>query len=435
MPPNPDPSSTPSASSLRLLILSPTHTDKTSPSPFRPFLEAFTGSKPSDDVAVFAGYTSHPPLRIQTKYYDQEVGIWCDEVPFPEPDSEGKGKEKEKTPLSGNLEDRGDHDHDSTATPPVSTGPTTTDFDSTSPPTIGDWQSQILSAEAAEVRAVIGGIILLLPIRSSSPTLAESLLPLIQTTHTLREQIEDESSNRDTASLVVLQGTNPSATAAKLNELLESLEDACLGEGILGWDFVAWDGVVDKSDEGGRSEVIQMPNAHAHVDASVDVEEKNEFGEKTGLPRVREVLEGIDWSASPHFDGDDDGEIPFDGPDDFDFSTDDLPRPGGILRHDMSSFSGIDFELQREMLELKMSMLSPDEDDDAEHPDHETYPSGNGGGTAPTAEKEDEEAQIDNLPALMERVVAIREAGAEMAPGERERFAKREIARIMTEIG
>jgi hypothetical protein len=47
----------------------------------------------------------------------------------------------------------------------------------------------------------------------------------------------------------------------------------------------------------------------------------------------------------------------------------------------------------------------------------------------------DENVQVEQLQGLMERVVAIREAGSEMPRDERERFAKREIERIMREMG
>lgn len=78
-------------------------------------------------------------------------------------------------------------------------------------------------------------------------------------------------------------------------------------------------------------------------------------------------------------------------------------------------------------MELKFSMLSNEDDDDDA-----------AGGSRPLQGREDvedEDFQVEQLPALMEQVVAIREAGLEMSPAERERFAKREIERIMREMG
>jgi hypothetical protein len=47
---------------------------------------------------------------------------------------------------------------------------------------------------------------------------------------------------------------------------------------------------------------------------------------------------------------------------------------------------------------------------------------------------EEEDLKIDQLPGLLERVVAIRKAGADMSKTDRERFAKREVDRIMKDL-
>jgi hypothetical protein len=53
----------------------------------------------------------------------------------------------------------------------------------------------------------------------------------------------------------------------------------------------------------------------------------------------------------------------------------------------------------------------------------------------PSQDREgDEDVKIYQLPGLLERVVAIREAGAEMSKADRERFAKREVERIMKDL-
>jgi ribosomal protein S12 methylthiotransferase accessory factor YcaO len=152
--------------------------------------------------------------------------------------------------------------------------------------------------------------------------------------------------------------------------------------------------------------------------------ERNEYGEQTGVKRVLEVIQGIDWSASLDGDGDEDADGETDlgrgNDDDFTFTG---SRSTNILGS--GRFSGLDDELQREMMELKFSMLSNDADEDED----DTQLSQR------KKEAGDEDLQVNQLPALMEQVVAIREAGLEMSPSERERFAKREIERIMRELG
>ncbi|KIW64539.1 hypothetical protein PV04_09465 [Phialophora macrospora] len=485
------PASQVKASSLRILILSPSASPglsgSTSASPsiptaplFPAFLEAITGSKPSADVTTFAGYTSHPPLRLTTKYYARDVGIWCDELPAPTPPStraspaQVSSSAGEKDPSNrhepnAKREDRSRSQSQGTdELEPNTNTDTDTDTDtdigihtqSRNPepePTLQDWTLQILSPEAREVRAVIAGIVLLLPTTTARASASappsqnlEAFIQFIQTAHALREAIEDDLPSRDIASLVVLQPTSLSPTAAAAagrrggDHLLEQLEDRCLSEGYLGWDFVAWDslhmtpssasggvGLVSGSGSGSRSGSAsdQGHRAKGQGEEEQEETERNEFGEKTGLPRVLEVLEAVDWSAELDFDGRDEAEGEA-----FDFDADDGSPNIRPALDGSASFSGLDFELQREMMELKMSMLGwgsdEDDEDDVEAGSRERNHPGDD-----DDHDDDEESQIERFPGLVERVVAIREAGQEMGKDERERFAKREIARIMREMG
>ncbi|KAJ9497505.1 hypothetical protein H2202_006929 [Exophiala xenobiotica] len=405
-------------SALRLLILAPSSDHPTSVPPFSNLLRAITGSKPSDEVTSFCGYTSHPPLSLRTKYYNADVSIWCDELPLPAIGVSSAGHDKSTTPTtkeSAEAEAEADNDNDN---------------DNASCSTLEEWQSQMLSPTASEVRAVIGGIILILPISSSSSSQSAEVLSqsshmsLVEAVHSLREAAEDESYGRDIASIVVLQSTSSASgvTHAKLFQITEQLEESCLSDkGILGWDFVAWDG------------------GEPSTAAESAIDERNEYGEKTGIQRVIEVLEGVDWSAAPSWGGDDDEAFDLDHELEVDVDVDDDAAddgglgfsPTNILRNN-ARLSGLDHELQREMMELKMSL-----GDDAQ---------GEGEGEGAEAEtsdqqvstdvrEEDEDAQVEQLQGLMERVVAIREAGSEMPRTEREKFAKREIGRIIREMG
>ncbi|ETI21618.1 hypothetical protein G647_07965 [Cladophialophora carrionii CBS 160.54] len=484
------PSTTPSPqvkpSSLRLLILSPSTGPSFSPSTsasesasapgsaphsiptlplFPAFLEAITGSRPSADVTTFSGYTSHPPLRLTTKYYARDVGIWCDELPLPTARSRGAppaqislppsdSNQLESDPRSKDGSQRQFSQGDNTSKG-SGTGTDTNTESITPEPTLQDWTLQILSPAAREVRAVIAGIVLLLPISSTSTSAPvtsatrasgsasheldqdhdrDPFIKLIQTAHTLREAIEDDSPGRDIASLVVLQQASapPSSssfcsssatrrTTPERDGLLEQLEERCLSMGYLGWEFVAWDG-----------REVQ----HNEADQGQDQEqaERNVYGEKTGLPRVLEVLQSVDWSAEPdHSDDLDDFDFD-DEEDDDDDDNKTLPniRAKASVTNSMSGFGGLDFELQREMMELKMSMLGGDDEGEEEDDDD------NDSGDDPRGKNhgdDGEETQIERLPGLVERVIAIRDAGQEMGKDERERFAKREIARIMSEMG
>ncbi|EHY53213.1 hypothetical protein HRR83_005941 [Exophiala dermatitidis] len=418
-------------SSLRLLILAPTSEPASIP-PLPGLLEALTGSKPSDHVPSFTGYTSHPPLELRTKYYNSDVNIWCDEVPTRTISQE---RDPENQSTAGSQASTGEGEV--TPKAPVPDQDDRHDTDTPAPSSLDEWKQQMLSAEAAEVRAVIGGIVLVLPVSppmtSSSatgrPTLPPAYYSLIEAVHGLRETIEEETYGRDIASVVVLQSTSPSVSQDKLAGVAAGVEDECLSErGILGWDFVAWNGVSTvhstTADDGSPKNV------------------RNEYGEKVGIERVIEVLEGVDWTVVP--DHPDDGE---ENGKDFDFddfgrtvADNDPSASNSGLRSILGSgrFSGLEYELEREMMELKMSMLDdhdhgqePDGDADA---DSETRPTTTDADAPRVEVDQDEEFQVEQLQAMMERVVAIREAGSELSKTERERFARREIAKLMRDM-
>jgi hypothetical protein len=454
-------------SSLRLLILSPrsptSNTSQTTPPSFRPFLEALTGSKPADEITTFAGYTSHPPLRLRTKYYERDVSIWCDEIPGPSLSVQSDTQDAEQgsviNDLGRNRQSKDERDDDVGTTVPT----TAETGQGVSPgPSLSEWKSQMTSSdsEAAEVRSVIAGIILLLSLPSIPPSSDPTLLPpsfhsLLETVHALREAIEDESPGRDVASLVIFQANSASVTKTTGNNLAEQAEELALAEGWFGWDFVALEAQKVKKDAADLDGQIRETLVEEHDGPDDEDDSRNEFNEKKGLARVIEVLEAVDWSASPDYGGQDDGEdgkgLNYEYLDtDVDLDAAMLANTRGFLGGDDDDLSnpGFDmaYQLQREMMELKMSMLDPESDDEAaqEGADEQTPEKDNQEqdhqdkvkpGPTEKREKADRESQIVEFPALVERVVAIREAGAEMSKAERERFARREVARIMREMG
>lgn len=355
-------SSEPSLSRLRLLILSPALGGTDIPSPFPPVLTQLTSIPPSEDLETFAGYTSHAPLQLRTKYYSKDVSIWCDELP----------SEPAKSSSEVAAADRIEHE-----------------ISSPEGGNLGEWKEQMLSAAAGEVRAVIGGIIIILHVDTNKVS-TTGLMKYIEAAHAFREAIEDESPGRDIASIVILQPQSiPKASNdaspkmfKDLAETAEKVSNNCLENDMFGWDVVAWTG---------RAESLQVDSA--------TTDERNEFGEKVGMPRVLEVLQGIDWSAGPAED--DDAAAGVD-------SDDNADVVGGRSR------AGLDDELQQEMLGLKLSMLED---------------------TAQTEEEDSgEDLSMEQMNSLKSRVLAIRDTVAGMPPAQKEAFAKREIDRIMKEL-
>lgn len=359
-------------SALRLLILSPTTALGTGPSPFPSVLKSLTGEAPSDDLSTFAGYTSHPPIALKTKYYSKKVSLWCDELP-PTSTSDTSGRNvSTNTEVSLSRQESDDEGSDEALT-------------------LQQWQDTMLSPAASEVRAVIGGIVLILPVKTphgSSDARLEAFMPYLQAAHALREAIEDESAGRDVASIIILQegrrtsGQPTPKTKDGLGILVEALESKAIENDMFGWDVACCDSQTVPSDS-----------------STADTEERNEFGEKLGMARVIEVLEGIDWAALPSANDEEEA----DG--DNESSADIL---GG------ARFTALDHELQQEMLGLKLSMhdagsLSPDE-------------------------LEGEDMSAEQMDSLKSHVLAIRDTVAGMPQSQKEAFAKREIDRIMRDL-
>lgn len=137
------------ANPRRLLILTPTsHSLSTIP----PLLHSLTGvpihdppqhetspgTAPSQSAHApssttsFAGYTTHSPLRLQTKYYTAEVPVWVDEIPLPEEAASQSTQDK-------TLEQEKEND--------------------TAHPGASQWRTEFLSAEADIVREAVGAFV------------------------------------------------------------------------------------------------------------------------------------------------------------------------------------------------------------------------------------------------------------------------------------
>lgn len=413
-------------SSLRLLIISPPPCLPYSPSPFPSLLHALTGTLPTQDQVSsgFAGYTEHPPLQIRTKYYEANVGIWCDEVPL---SLSSTGATEPGKPGSISLSDRageilapGDPPTDieahrrnlpssDTRRAGVTPEAPLTDKEPQveAPPSLSTWRATMLSEPAREVREAVGGIVLALPLpislapidstSSSKQGHAAHYLELIEAVDEIRQMIEDENSGRDVPAVVLVSVTGKGVGEGDLDATTEKLEAVMREErGVLGWEFVGWDGkVAGKDGVTGRSDA-----------------QRNAFGERMGMERVKELLEAMDWSApGGGLDGQDidAGFLSSDG-------------EGGPFGVDGIKLQGQ--ELEREMMGLKLAMRDQGlgEEDAKEHD------------ASSQDMEEDEDLKIEQLPGLLERVVAIREAGADMNKADREKFAKREVERIMKDL-
>lgn len=233
----------------RLLVLTPApHSQDTIP----PFLQTLTGSPvnnvPGDHdgdgskgpaTSSFAGYTTHTPLRIETKYYNADVPIWVDELPLSSPDKPDDSDEGGKK---------------------------------------SQWSTEFLSDEARVVRDAIGAVVVCvqnpaprnsdaLPKTSAESVESEEVLQrpdvralkaTLATIGEVKSRIDEERGGLgEVPGLLVLMGSKTEKKTKKKEEEVPEVgeetdadapplsaawwEDQLYDEGILGFEVVEWD--------------------------------------------------------------------------------------------------------------------------------------------------------------------------------------------------
>ncbi|KKY18905.1 putative small nuclear ribonucleoprotein sm d3 [Phaeomoniella chlamydospora] len=355
--------------------------------------------------------------HIRTQYYNADVGIWVDEIPYSIQKASAPASDAKNIDLA---DDRPSESEDV--------------------PSLSSYKSLLLSSEAKEVRDVIGGIILTLP----APTWTSNsggddttkfeeecrfavreYVDFITAVTEIRDEIEGERGNDVAGVIALTPSMDQTNNRGKISqEILDTLvtiwEEAMLEQGIFGWDIVAWQ------------------TYPGHEARSQDA--TNEYGEKLGIPRIIEVLEAIDWlSGSSGLSGSA-----------VDVQSDDGSEDDGPLR--FSNGPEDDMEIRREMMGLSMAIRYPEHDQSDEEFGPDMQPEGStlqglisGSVKAqddtfprtfdlPGFDIGDEDLKIESLPGLMDRVLAIREQAAGMSKQEREKYARREIERLMGEL-
>ncbi|CEI41964.1 hypothetical protein FVEN_g11760 [Fusarium venenatum] len=288
-----------------------------------------TGKAPeSPDPALGLAGTTHP-LSLKTPYYSTTVPIWLDLIGSP-----------------------------------------------------SDWSESFLTEEAAEVLAVLGGVMVVF-----------------------------------TAGPVSASKDHPA------KDLVEHVGKV-LKKGLGGWE---WDGVGlaigiggDGHDEEWDEICAEAGLEFVSVGGKGDTG-RNEFGEKTGVARVKEALEANDWSQL---------EAPLSGSEFGDFETSSAkgdkeeeldPQKMGF------GFDKTDFEgLRRAIWEASQDVEEPKDADTTDK----------GASEAPAAgglEDLDEE-EIAKIEKMMRKLQAVREAGEGMGEEQRKRMAARAVEEVMRDL-
>ncbi|KAL4935477.1 alpha and gamma adaptin binding protein p34-domain-containing protein [Aspergillus oleicola] len=436
----------------RLLILSPsTHAQSLIPS----LLKQLTGHGPSEtqlQTQSFAGYTTHPPLRIETRYYNAEVPVWVDEIPFT------AGKPGVKAGSETGTQ-KGDGSTEAQSGNPTSTDEPDKEGTKEDPAT--QWSREFSSGEAQVVRDAIGAVMICIrnPQPTSTPTPpgtqsiddedtdeVRTIKSFVKAVGTVRGLIEEERGEIGSVpGLLILGGDGKKKEERKKtkkggsdeDDLDLGLDDTDVGAdgldapfsigwwedqlcemGLIGFEVVEWDGSSDGSGKEERNEYggafclllyqtlrYQSMRTHGLLTRII--------AELQGLSRVKELLETSEWAGA----SDDDEAL--DGlPDDDD---EELERELLGMDTSPSGFNREVDELQREMVGLRFAIER-----------------GGGSGTgdfSSTDEAEgDEELRVDAVEALLTRMRAIKDMSDELPEKDRKRFAAKAVRDIMKEI-
>ncbi|KHN94914.1 Alpha/gamma-adaptin-binding protein p34 [Metarhizium album ARSEF 1941] len=287
-------------------------------------IKDLTGSSPGAPPPSLAG-TTHS-FALKTRYYSATVPIWLDLVASP-----------------------------------------------------AEWSASFLSAEAAEVLAVLGGLVVVfaLPPPSSS-----------------------------------------SESAPRVRELIRHV-GRVVNDGLGGWE---WDGVrlavgvgAHDSDGGGGGDAEdgywdwdELCAEAALEFVRIGARQQPDVNELGGIPRVREALESNDYWAQ-------------DAPSDFgDFE--DAP--------DKDDADGLDFGLDGADLEgLRRAIW------DAGPRDEPLALTTDPGAAAGAGADEDVDVDVDEVENMMRRLQAVRDAGEGLPDAQRRRMAARAVGQVLRDLG
>ncbi|POR38009.1 Uncharacterized protein TPAR_01791 [Tolypocladium paradoxum] len=269
----------------------------------------------------------------------------------------------------------------------------------------GDWAASFLAPEAGEVLAVLGALVVVFAL----PAVAAA---------------GDGGGGGDARELIRQVGR-------------------VVGEGLGGWE---WDGVrlavgVGESKDAEEWDELCAEAGMEFVQVGGGQQPGlNEFGEKTGIARVKEALESNDWAQA------DATSAPSDFGD-FEAAEGKQPDDGGGGGKDLDPES-LDFGFDRadfEGLNKAIWSAGQDEHDDAAaakmHVDDGRAPRGGDAGQETQQPKRSDAAgegldgdDVVRVEKMMRKLQAARDAGAGVGEAQRRRMAAEAVAEVMREL-
>ncbi|CAF9908471.1 hypothetical protein IMSHALPRED_006683 [Imshaugia aleurites] len=229
-----------------------------------------------------------------------------------------------------------------------------------SSPDIETWKEEWLGQEAGEVVRAVGAWVVCFrkPREQADLDTVRKLLAAIQ------EVVSSHASSGYGISEPLLLAVGTQQTLSPSLEVTnEEWENLCMDCGSWEWIDGELNGKVESNGEG--------------------KEERNEFGERLGIERLKEALEACDWESV-----------------DADTVSEELGLEDG--------FGAEAAEVEREMMSVKMAVNGPEGSDEGE-----------------------EEGGVEDLENMMLKMQAIKDMGAEMPESERRKFAAKAVRDVM----
>lgn len=334
-----------------------------------------------------------------------------------------------------------------------------------------EWSASFLSDEAKEVLEVLGGVLVIFPLQStssssSSTTLSSSLSSSPSTIASEAKELVAHvgrvirqglgGTDWEGVGLAVGVSCGPGPGSSTIQPLSSSSSCPSVPEQLAGgddldaildeWEDYCWDSGLEfvhhrvvgslTTNKAAGSGAAATKKEQASDNNTQENEKRNEFGEKMGIARVLEALQANEWSFAGDEDDDNLEEIEEGEGEDEDFGG---FQKGKIAAKKKDASGGdkddgdddddgeldpenLDFGFDREdFVGLRKAIWRGgghgDEDDDEEDRD------GNG-----------DEDEVKKLERMMHKLQAVRDMTAGMPEEQRKRMAKRAVDEVMKEL-
>ncbi|KAI1819662.1 hypothetical protein F4861DRAFT_123690 [Xylaria intraflava] len=207
-------------------------------------------------------------------------------------------------------------------------------------------------------------------------------------------------------------------------------------DGLGGWD---WDGVSLCLGVGEIDDVNVWEDCCSEVGLEFvqvrnqSTPSRNEFGEKTGIPRVLEALESNDWEYTPDYDlGSDFEDI------DAEMDARERAREGDKLNKDTESDDldpkDLDFGFDPQDFEgLRRAIWNVGQEDEEESINGEPS-AARGDQTSEEREESLDDSDIQKVERMMAKLQAVRETNAGLPEDQRKRAAAKAVAEVMRDL-